>query len=181
MYDTKKPTQQLVYHFATTAERLAYPFSAEDLGAYVFDDQEGNVYQCMGSGIGAAMASQLGVIRQVPKQVAFAASMSIDVSQSNTWQITDIVTSDFALTLTNGRDGDSGTIVFKQAAAGGKKITGITVSGRTKEMDDALTTINTTNMLVANTLCILTYLYYTTASGVLVRFWMNTGAALAVT
>jgi len=181
MYDTKVIKTIPVFHFATTAQRLAYPFAETDIGGQVFDDEEGNEYTCMGAGIGAAMCSQLGSIRQVPKQVTFAASMSIDVSQSNSWQVGAIITSDFTLTLTNGRDGDSGTFAFKQAAAGGKKITGITVSGRTKEMDDLLTTINTTNMLVANTFCYLSYAYFTTASGAIVRFWMNTGVALAVT
>jgi hypothetical protein len=177
----KKEGQQLyVFHFDTTAEMLAYPFVPEDLGATVFDDQLGNVYTCMGSGIAPALCSQLGSIRQVPKQVVYASAITLDLSQSNSWQMTDIVTADFALTLTNGKDGDCGTFIFKQAAAGGKKITGITVSGRTKEMDDALTTINTTNMLVANNKCILTYALYTSVDAC-VRFWMNTGAALAVT
>jgi len=180
MFDTKAVKTIAVYHFATTAQRLTYPFAARDMGAQVFDDQEGNTYWCMGEGLGAAMCHQAGSIRQVPKQVAFAAGITLDVSQSNSWQMTDIVTADFALTLTNGKDGDCGTFTFKQAAAGGKKITGITVSGRTKEMDDALTTVNTTNMLVANNKCILTYAFFTSVDAC-VRFWMNTGSALAVT
>lgn len=178
---TCEPYQAPVFHFDTTAERIAFPFTSNHLGSLVFDDQEDNVYLVRGSGIAPTMSFKLGAIRQTPKQLAFAASLTLDCSTSNSFQIADIVTSDFALTLINGKDGDSGTLIFKQAAAGGKKITGITVTGRTKEMDDALTTLNTPNMLGQNTHCILTYAFYTTGTDACVRFWMNTGAAAAFT
>lgn len=165
------------FSFANATDMAAYPFTASDIPAILFNEQTGNVHYLSGTGIGATTSWSLACIRQVPKQIAFAASMTIDCSQGNSFQITDIVTSDFSLTLTNGVDGDSGTISYKQAAAGGKKCTGITVTGRTKEMDDLLTTINTTNALVANTHCILTYAFFTTGTDLLVRFWMNTGTA----
>lgn len=120
------------------------------------------------------------VFRSTPTSRVFAASMTIDVSQSNTHVISTIVTSDFALTLINFQDGDCGEIVFKQAAAGGKKITGITVAGRTALMGDSLTTLNTTPMLVANAKCRLTYDFFTAVDSVVVLN-MVAGIAAAYT
>lgn len=115
--------------------------------------------------LAAAVASSLqksggtmtGAIRQTPGQVTFAAAMSINVASNNQFQVTEIVTSDFALTLTGGQGGDCGTIAFKQAAVGGKKLTGITVAGWSVKMDASLDTLNTDEALVANAHVVLTY------------------------
>ncbi len=118
-----------------------------------------------------------GALRQTPAQIVFAAAMVADVSLNNQFQVTGIITTDFALTLLNGQDGDRGTIAFKQAAAGGKKLTGITVAGRTVTMDAALATLNTAEMLVANTHVVLGYHYVTDGGNATVR--MNVVAAVA--
>jgi hypothetical protein len=122
----------------------------------------------------------LGAIRQTPTQFAFSTTPSINASLNNSFQMTDIVTADFALTLTGGQDGDCGTISFKQAAAGGKKITGITVSGRTVLMRDDLTTINTGAMLTANAKVVLDYQFLTAVDAV-VLVGIRSGVAAAFT
>lgn len=113
-----------------------------------------------------AGGTMTGAVLQTPTQFAFGASVSLDVSANNQFQMTDIVTSDWALTLTGGASGDRGTITFKQAAAGGKKITGVTVSGRTVVMRDNLTTLNTAAALVANAKVTLYYEFQTSVDAV---------------
>jgi hypothetical protein len=60
------------------------------------------------------------------------------------------MTQDTTFTFNNPTPGRTLAITLKQAAAGGKKITAITVTGYTVEMDDSLATINTPGFLTAN-------------------------------
>jgi hypothetical protein len=184
-------------YFRTTAERLAYVPTTEEIGFLYRDLEDGEMYfaraRVAGTGGWISLsdaaggpflpltgATMTGAIRQTPVQFAFGASVSLDVSAGNAFQMTDIVTSDWALTLTGGASGDCGTIAFKQAAAGGKKITGVTVSGRTVLMRDDLTTLNTTAALVANAHCVLYYEFGTDVNAV-VQLGIKAGVAAAYT
>lgn len=100
----------------------------------------------------------------LPTEFAFDATLDVDVSASATFEMSDDMTANMAITLLNGEDGDSGVILVSQNGAGGWKITGITAAGRTILMRDDLTTINTAAMLVASAKSLIAY-QYATVSG----------------
>lgn len=168
--------------FATTAALQANIFVQADVGALVPDLQAGLIYRVARPGPGSfactLFGSQLGPVRPTPAEVALVANAaSLDLSANQRFQLTAIITADFALTLANGQDGDIGSFDFKQAAAGGKKITGITVAGRTARMRDTLTTVNSTAALVANAHNRLSWEFATEGGNAVVIFNMTSTIA----
>lgn len=69
--------------------------------------------------------------------------------------VLDKITSDFAIVVSSGQDGDEFAIEVSQAAAGGKVITSVTAPGRTVLLRDDLTTLNTTPYLVADAVSVV--------------------------
>lgn len=63
---------------------------------------------------------------------------SLDVSAYNIHRQTDTLTGDIAITLASGSDGDRGIVWLKQDGTGGRKLTGVTASGRTVIMTPAM-------------------------------------------
>ncbi len=159
----------------------ASTFDLTAAGLALLDDADASAQLTTLGALAKAGGTMTGPVRQTPSTQTYSSSMTFDVSTNNQFEVSTIVTADFAITLTNGQDGDCGTISFKQAAAGGKKITGITASGRTIKMDAGLTTINSTTMLVANSDCVLTYIYQTTGTDVVVLVSMMATVAAAYT
>lgn len=144
------------------------PTMSANKGALYLESATGlPYYNASGSTSWTALASSSGTtfsgaIRQTPAAATISAgATTIDVSTNNSFQIATQITGDFTIALTNGQDGDSGAIAWKQASAGGKKVTAVTASGRTILMAGTQTTINTTAALVANAPVVLTYSYDT--------------------
>lgn len=84
-----------------------------------------------------------------PAVVAFSSTVTANLTSARNFQVGKI-TSDFAVVLANGIDGNAFSISLQQATAGGKLITGVTAAGRTVLMRSDLTQLNTSAFLVAN-------------------------------
>lgn len=113
----------------------------------------------------AALPKAGGTMTGAQHSTATAVTLSanaatLDVSAHDFWQLGTAVAAGFTLTLTNGADGDAGTILYKQDGTGGRKVT-IAASGRTLVTAPAsIAKINSTTVTAASASVVLTYYYY---------------------
>jgi hypothetical protein len=113
-----------------------------------------------------AGGTMTGPIHQTPTTVTLAGNAAtVDATLNNQFTLSLPLTGNTALTFQNEVLGDAFTLVIRQDAVGGRKITGISLPGGsfTLRMDSTLgATFNTPAFLAANAVSTLTARFYST-------------------
>jgi hypothetical protein len=130
-----------------------------------------------------AGATFTGPIRQTPTAITLVANAAtLNMATNNSFQIATAIAADFALTLTNGTDGDVASLVAAQDSTGGWKLTGLAIAGRTVVMSPGtLATINSAEMLVASAPFSLVFIFYSAGGTAFCEVRIGDTVAIAYT
>jgi hypothetical protein len=115
------------------------------------------------AGLSTSGGTLTGALRQTPQGFTYAPSRTLDVSTNNQFQLTNMLTGAMALTLSNGQDGDTGTITVVQDGNGLRTIS-VGAVGRTVVQ---LNPLNSAQFKTAGARSVLTYQYKTVNSNAL--------------
>ena len=119
-----------------------------------------------------------GPLDTTPTAQSFSATPTFDVGANDDFSMAAL-TADIAITLSNPAVGKSGQIAVVQDGTGGRKITGITVSGFTVRCFNAGALVNTPEFLAASARSVLTYKMYTVNSVQICAVWVDSDGNVA--